>query len=480
VSPTTQRLILAFILVFGFCARAATFKSPILDHHSWRQADTAAISRNFYRERFNIFYPQVDWRGDRADGYVESGLEPLAFAVAALGKMGSFHPELGRLINTLVFLASAGLVWTFVRRRYGGPTGLIATYLYAFGFPLLIYIERAFMNEALLICLSLACLVATQRYLDEPGRRWGSLLLLLGAAGLIGAIKVPYLIILAPVAGLFLEKAGARGALRWELWLVTAVSLTVAFAWYRHAHALGQTTGLSFGLGDKLFDAELMFSGKYPWKLVVRLFKDILGPVGFVAMGVGVWMAFRAGRWCEVLGFFAFLFYLALVVGGNFMHDYYQLAVMPIAPAIIAPALYALTTVPPANRFFRYRYHLLASLLCLAAFASFVRSTSFHSWYEYGADSALFCDTVDKFIGRDDRVVFVGNNDPALLFCMDHKGWLVSEGESTEERIRSIWKAGATIAVVPGAPLSEDVWRMLKTEAWPVFTAGRIIVFRLP
>jgi hypothetical protein len=63
---------------------------------------------------------------------------------------------------------------------------------------------------------------------------------------------------------------------------------------------------------------------------------------------------------------------------------------------------------------------------------------------------------------------------------MDHKGWLVSEGESTEERIRSIWKAGATIAVVPGAPLSEDVWRMLKTEAWPVFTAGRIIVFRLP
>ena len=56
-------------------ARAATYKAPLLDHHAWRQADTAAISRNFARERFNLFYPQVDSRGGRRDGYVETGLE---------------------------------------------------------------------------------------------------------------------------------------------------------------------------------------------------------------------------------------------------------------------------------------------------------------------------------------------------------------------------------------------------------------------
>ena len=87
---------------------------------------------------------------------------------------------------------------------------------------------------------------------------------------------------------------------RWELWLVTAVSLVVAVAWQRHAHALGQMTGFSFGLADKLFDAELMFSGKYPVKIVERLFKDILGPVGFVGMAAGLWLAFRARRWCEL------------------------------------------------------------------------------------------------------------------------------------------------------------------------------------
>ena len=479
MSPTHQRLLLAFILLFGFCIRAATFKSPLLDAHSWRQADTAAISRNFLRERFNILYPQIDWRGARADGYVESGLEPLAFAVAAAGKLGGFHPELGRLINTFVFLGSAWLVWTFVRRRYGGPTGLIATYLYAFGFPLLIYIERAFMNEALLICLSLVCLVATQRYLENPERRWGALTLLVLGLALIAAIKLPYLIVLAPVAGLFLEKDGTRLRRRWELWLATAVSLVVAVAWQRHAHALGQMTGFSFGLADKLFDADLMFSGKYPVKIVERLFKDVLGPVGFVGMAAGLWMAVRARRWCELLGAAGFAFYLLLVVGGNFQHDYYQLAIMPIAAIVIAPALHALTTVGPAHRLYQYSHQALALVLGLAALTSFVRSASFHSWYDYGADSALFCDSVNQFADPGDRVVFVGNNDPALLFCMDRKGWLLIPEESTEERVRQIRQAGAKLAVVPGAPLNDKVWKLLKTEAWPVFTAGRIVVFRL-
>jgi hypothetical protein len=107
-------------------------------------------------------------------------------------------------------------------------------------------------------------------------------------------------------------------------------------------------------------------------------------------------------------------------------------------------------TAAISRNFYRERFNqLLAILLGVAAFTSFVRSTSFHSWCEYGADSVLFCESVDRFAERDDRVVFIGNNDPALLFCMDRKGWLVSEDESTEERIRSIWKAGAKIAVVP-------------------------------
>jgi hypothetical protein len=68
----TRRIVLGFVLLFGFCARAATYKAPLLDHHGWRQADTASIARNFYREGMNVLYPQIDQRGGRQVGYVET------------------------------------------------------------------------------------------------------------------------------------------------------------------------------------------------------------------------------------------------------------------------------------------------------------------------------------------------------------------------------------------------------------------------
>ena len=165
-SRLSPRAVLALILTFGFCVRAATFQSPILDQHAWRQADTAAISRAFAQERYNILYPQVEWRGAADTGYVETGLELHAFLVASVAKLSGFKPEIGRLLSAVFFLLSCRLVWTFTRRRYGAGPGLLAAYLYAFGFPLMLFMERAFMNEALLVCLSLVSLVSAQRYLD--------------------------------------------------------------------------------------------------------------------------------------------------------------------------------------------------------------------------------------------------------------------------------------------------------------------------
>ena len=38
---------------------------------SWRQADTAAMARNYYENGHNFFYPQIDWGGNSA-GFVET------------------------------------------------------------------------------------------------------------------------------------------------------------------------------------------------------------------------------------------------------------------------------------------------------------------------------------------------------------------------------------------------------------------------
>src|SRR3990172_12121445 len=98
------RLAVLWILLFGFFARAQTYKAPLFDHHSWRQADTAQIARNFLRERFNPAFPQIDQRGARTDGSVETGFELYAFLLASIARITGFHVEIGRLLNSFLFI----------------------------------------------------------------------------------------------------------------------------------------------------------------------------------------------------------------------------------------------------------------------------------------------------------------------------------------------------------------------------------------
>ena len=473
----SNRAILSFVVLFGFFARAATFKSPLLDHHAWRQADTASIARNFYRERFNILYPQIDGRGASATGYVETGLELFAFVVAAIAKAVSFHTEIGRLLSALLFLCSALLVWTFVKGRDGPRCAIVAAFLYAFGFPLALYIERAFMNEALLICLSLVCLVSAQRYL-ALGKRL-ALVSLIAASALVGMVKLPYLIVWAPIVGLFVEVDGARIWRRWELWLMVAIDLIAVAWWYFHAHQLGLATGLTFGMTDKLFDARLVLSPSFLSVLVMRLLKDVLGPVGMIGVACGVWFAVRERRWCDLFAVGGFTAYLVLVAKGNYVHDYYQLVFMPIAPSLAAFGLVRLSESIPVALHALRGGHLLVWAMGIAAAATFIRSASFHSWYDYSTSEIELCDTVRGLTLPTDRVVFVGNNDPKLLFCIDRRGWLFPSFEADESHLRSAWNAGANFAIVPDSVQDTGVRRFLADVGPPVLRRHDVEVFRL-
>jgi hypothetical protein len=468
------RVLLAFTLLFGFCARAATYKSPLLDHHAWRQADTASIARNFYRERFNILYPQIDQRGSAQAGYVETGLELFAFAAASVALVTGFHPEIGRLLSALLFVCSDVLVWMFVGRRYGRAAGLGAAFLYAFGFPLMLFMERAFMNEALLVCLSLVCLVAAQRHVAT--RRAAPAAVLVIASALLAAIKLPYLIVWAPVLGLFLEADGRRAWKNAPLWLMALVDLAVAIAWYRHAHQLGQATGFSFGLTDKLFDARTAFSAEFSWTMMRRLFKDVLGPVGCIGGAAGLWYAARERRWTELLGIGGFVAYLLLVTLGNYVHDYYQLAIIPIAPSLVALGLTRLGALIPARR---RRRALFAAAMGIAVFASFARSVSAHSWYEYSEDEAALCRRVAALSEPAERVVVVGTADPRFLFCIDRKGWLFPVVDSDDAHIRRAWSEGARIAVVPSSLEGAGVDAFLEQHGTPLASSAEQRVFRL-
>lgn len=173
-----------------------------------------------------------------------------------------------------------------------------------------------------------------------------------------------------------------------------------------------------------------------------QLFKDVFG-ISLLFLVIGAGVSVRRRRWCESFGLLGFVAYLIVVARGNYAHDYYQLAIIPIAPAVVALGLEK--AVGRAGR------GAVAYAVCLGLilFSTFVRSASFHSWYEWGTSEAELCQQSPRFLMPRDRLLFVGDNDPKLMFCMDRSGWLKNPAESDAAHLDEALGHGATIAVLP-------------------------------
>jgi hypothetical protein len=444
-----NKWILLFVVTFGFLARAATFQSPLFDHHAWRQADSATMARNFYRDGISPWYPEIDARGTAERGYVATGLELHAIAFAAVSRLTGFSPFVGRLVSALCFPVSALFLWIFCRSRYDDTYALAAVFVYALCLPLVIYSERAIWNEPFLTMFSLAALAAAQRYL-ETERRTALFMLGLTLAA-VAAIKPQWLVVLAPIAALWVERQRLKALRSPALWMVSIVACAGAAATLWHMQRVQALTHLSFGAADKLFHADDM-SLHFGHVILRRLFRDLLGPLGLAAYVIGVSSCARHRRWAEPAGALGFLVYLVLVSRGNRIHDYYQLVIGPYAAITIPSGIFAAARAVAPRLPGAWTVERFATMtLWLMLLFAFGRSVSFHSWYDVDQEKVQFCSLLRAGLKTSDRVAFADYNSPDILFCLDRRGWLTSTTEMSPAEAGLLRDSGAAVLAMPRA-----------------------------
>jgi hypothetical protein len=200
--------------------------------------------------------------------------------------------------------------------------------------------ERAFMNEAALVCLTFASYRLTQRHLATGSRR--ALLGLGASTTLIAMVKAPYLIAWAGILGLYAEKLGARTMRRAELGAIGLANLGAVYLWYSHARALGAQTGLSFDMTDKLYSSSVVFTTLFLRRVEGQIRQDVLGLPAVLLLLVGLALAWREGRRFEVAALAGFAGYVVILARGCMVHDYYLLAVVPAAAVLVPVGLCAL------------------------------------------------------------------------------------------------------------------------------------------
>ncbi|PZU99314.1 MAG: hypothetical protein DCE90_02010 [Pseudanabaena sp.] len=434
----TQKIVesypISFLLSLAFCLRIYNIQSPILGVHSWRQADTAAMARNFYENGYNFFYPQIDWGGN-LEGYCQTEFPIYSFIIAILYKIFGFHESIGRLLSigfsliAIYFLYQLCLEITCDKKL-----SFWSSFFYTI-IPTNIYYSRTFQPESLVLMSAISGTYFFYKWIKYDENRYlfiSSLLICLSC--LIKVVPVFYLFF--PLTYLVWQKFQYKMFSNLNLYFYALIIIVPSFSWYFHSYQIANEYGLSFGFGAERFGWNLQRSGIVFEQIIYFIAIRHLLVLGFVAMIVG--MFYKRDRQEEIifdLLFISNILYILMFANLNSFHEYYQL------PLLIPASLYI------GKAFVRVNYSKGLTRIILVIFLTI--SSLFYS-LEYMAKedpnySELFelVQIVKQITPQNALIVATTGGDPTILYLSDRKGWIPSPSSINSTYLSDRAKEGA-------------------------------------
>ena len=414
---------LILILLLAFSLRLYKITNPIADRHSWRQADTASVARNFIQEDWNILRPHIDnfapvrrpdLPNDKRLFFAEFPF--YSFLVALLYKMFGMTEVMGRLLSVFFSVGTVAFLYFLVRDTVSKRAGFLAAFFFAI-IPFSVYYGRVFLPEPMMLFFSTGMVLFAHRWTVR--KNWKDLLLASLCSGIAFLVK-PYSIFLLLVVGyLFLRSQKTKIFTQIPLWVYGFFALfpLVAWRWYISHHEAGIPNY------EWLFNqGNIRFTGAFfRWILFERFDKLILTFGGYVLFLCGLLLPrTKKEGWMYVVWLFSLFFYVAVFATGNVTHDYYQVIFLPIFSVFLAKGvLFIWDTAKTVSQ--------KCVSLCVILFCVF--SLVIFGWYEVktfydiqgGVDVAG--KAVDRLTPKDALVMTGDSADVTLLYNTGRHGW---------------------------------------------------------
>ncbi|MFH1840808.1 MAG: glycosyltransferase family 39 protein [Candidatus Shapirobacteria bacterium] len=400
-----KKIALVLLVLLAFSLRLYRINSPLLDWHSWRQADTSAVSRNFVKGGFDLLHPRFDDLSNIASGkdnpagyrFVEFPFYNF-FQAAAYKIFGRFSLEIwGRLVSIVFSLSSLLFLFGIAKYFWGERIAYLSALFWAI-LPYNVYYGRVILPEPMLVFAGLGMI-----YFFVKKSIWPSLIFAVIALLLKPFIAVYFL----PLAYL----AYRRKDRRFFLFIFSFLFLAI-WRWWAGHFQVGVPVNLWLLNGNGI-----RFKGAFfYWLFAERIGRLILGYWGLVLLGFGLAVK-RVGK--EGLFLLTWLvgviLYLFIVATGNVQHDYYQIILLPVICLYLAKgADYLIST---------HSYLLLA--------ISFLFMLSF-SWYQirdyFNFNNPVVVEAgraVDRLVPPNAKVIAPYGGDTAFLYQTNRQGWPV-------------------------------------------------------
>ncbi len=441
----SEKFYLLCILFLAFYLRLYKIDQPVADWHSWRQADTAAVSRNFEKEGINLLYPTFDDLSSIPSGKPNpKGLRmvefPLYNAFNILVKKLIPEGPLERSMRlTSIFASCFSLVFLFllVKKYLNRRTALIVAFLFAV-LPYNIYYNRVILPEPFALFLALGFLYFFDRFISLEGSDkllfWSRLRYFLfacffGAAALL--VKPFTVFLFLPAIYLSWRYLSLSFLTTKKLYLMLFLIVLPFLLWRAWISQFPE----GIPAFDWLFNGDgIRFKGAFfYWIFAERIAKLILGYWGlpFLVLGLLLKKDNKEGWLFRWLGFGSLL-YLVIVATGNVRHDYYQILIIPSLLVFLAKGINYLLSFPKEFSRFVSLVFVLVGVLFMEAFGWYQVRDFFNINHP---EIVRAGEAVDKLTPQKSLVIAPYNGDTAFLYQTKRGGWPIVEG-SIEEMIK--------------------------------------------
>lgn len=417
-------LAVAVLLIVCVGARSYKITAPLADWHSWREADTAAVARNFVKAKFDLLYPQ----SDSLLALNEAGLpNPNRYfinefpfynaVVAVLYKMFGVNTAIGRGVSIFFAALGAFFLYLLTRKLAGVGIALLALGYYALN-PYNIYYGRFFTPDPTFVALSIISLYWCVRWVESKKLVHG--LLLMVAFGLAMLVK-PYAAFMAiPIAYWVLINWKMAAFRRPDVYLVALGSFLPLVLWRYHLSLHPEASFASTWLmnGDGI-----RFKGSFfRWIIFDRFNRLIFATGGFVLFVVGFLSSYMKKNYSFFFVWaLAVLTYITVFAKGNVNHDYYQLPIMPVGAVLVALGSAALIKMGKTALQKWVNGGFVGILLILSlAFGWF----EVRGFFNINNPAIVEAGTkVDEITEKDALVIADYQGDPAFLYQTNRYGW---------------------------------------------------------
>lgn len=443
-------VILIILIALGFLVRLYRFDSPIADWHSWRQADTSSVSRNFVENGFDIFHPRFDDLSNVPSGLDNpQGYRFVEFPTYNILQAGFYMifgsltlEQWGRLVTIIFSLVSSLFLYLLVKKRSDELTAIATIFFFLF-LPFNVFYTRTILPDPSMVTYILGGIYFFDLWISERSNNSKkniyivSSLIFWALALLVKPFSVFFTL---PMIYLAYEKYGLAMLKKWQLWAFAILSVLPFVLWRMWMSQFPSGIPQSFWLFN---GNNIRFKGAFfNWIFANRISEIILGNWGVAILIIGI-LVTRAKNYKYFFSFaLSSLVYLFVVATGNVQHSYYQILIIPsIAIFLGLGSSFLLNT--PKEFSLNPKTTVLTLLICTVFLFAF-------SWYQVrdyfninNPSIIVAGEAVDKLTPKNAKIIANYDGDTSFLYQTKRKGWA-----SFEKPLPEMIQMGASFLVL--------------------------------